>query len=103
MIRALNALNNWYLRGFLILIVLSFFLPIPLWAVFIPLVLYYLIPSPRADDEPPRHSLAPVTGRWAAVNSPATKVPSHIRYLGLTRSTSCCRSRRRKKPPWAGS
>lgn len=61
----------------------SWSLPVPIWLVFIPLCMAVLVRPVRADDVPPRTVSAPVHGRWTAINSPATRVPSHgVRTLG---------------------
>ncbi|MDN5894473.1 MAG: M23 family metallopeptidase [Nocardioides sp.] len=45
-------------------------------------VFVYLLPG-RGRDAPPRVVQCPVRGRWVAINSPASKVPSHgIRAYG---------------------
>lgn len=90
--RALGGAARWWLILFGILIVLREMLQsswapvsfsIPIWLVFIPLALVFLIRPVRADDAPLRTVLAPVEGRWVALNSPATKIPSHgVRTLG---------------------
>ena len=49
----------------------------PIWLVFVPLCMALLVRPARADDARPRTVSPPVEGRWTAVNSPATKVPSH--------------------------
>lgn len=83
MIRMLKAASPWLFRAFFLLVALSFIVEIPAWLVFVPLALAIAVPSPRADNESPRTMHAPVTGRWVAINSPATKVPSHgVRTLG---------------------
>lgn len=42
-----------------------------------------LVRPARADDAPPHTVSAPVHGGWTAINSPATRVPSHgVRTLG---------------------
>lgn len=83
MMRMLKAASPWLLRAFVLLVALSFVIEVPVWLVFAPLGLAIAVPSPRADDESPKTMHAPVTGRWVAINSPATKVPSHgVRTLG---------------------
>lgn len=90
--RALAGMTRWWLVLFLGLIVLRELLQlswwpgtlaIPIWLVFLPLALAFLIRPARADDVPSRTVSAPVEGRWTAINSPASKVPSHgVRTLG---------------------
>lgn len=47
------------------------------------LLVLSLFPSPRSDDDKPRAVGIPLRGRWVAMNSPATRVPSHgVRSMG---------------------
>jgi murein DD-endopeptidase MepM/ murein hydrolase activator NlpD len=75
---------------FLVIFVASFFVDIPYWWGWVPLILWILIAfgvnrrAARAEGDgatgPARAPVpvaAPVTGRWKALNSPADKVPSH--------------------------
>ncbi|MEU9185470.1 M23 family metallopeptidase [Streptomyces sp. NPDC048484] len=81
---------------FLVMVLGDIFVPgYPLaWAwAFAPLLLAYALglavsrtaPPPETADRPPVEVEPPVRGRWAAVNSPATKTPSHgTRAYGQT-------------------
>lgn len=81
--RAILGLRPWLFRLFLVLVPLSVVVDIPIWVVFIPLVVAFVVPAPRADDVEPLEVGAPVSGTWVGLNSPATKVPSHgTRHLG---------------------
>lgn len=83
MMRTVKAASPWLLCGFFLLVALSLIIEVPVWLVFAPLALAIAVPSPRADNEAARTMRAPVMGRWVAINSPATRVPSHgVRTLG---------------------
>ncbi|HWS31887.1 MAG TPA: hypothetical protein VN408_03985, partial [Actinoplanes sp.] len=77
--RAIARHQTLWMRLFLIVLVLSFLpLGIPyLWSLLLTLILLILamVRAPRSGT--PAVTLAPpVTGRWVAVNSPGTAVPS---------------------------
>ena len=90
--RRLGGLTGWWLGLFIGLILLrealrllvgGWSVTVPIWLVFVPLGMALLVRPVRADDAPPRTALPPVHGRWTAINSPATRVPSHgVRTLG---------------------
>ncbi|QZY16849.1 M23 family metallopeptidase [Streptomyces decoyicus] len=78
----------WF--AFFAVVVASFFVDIPYWWGWVPLVLWLLLrlgmnrqaaraePKSSAGAAPEAVEVAaPVTGRWKALNSPADKVPSH--------------------------
>ncbi|MFJ5799657.1 M23 family metallopeptidase [Streptomyces decoyicus] len=78
----------WF--AFFAVVVASFFVDIPYWWGWVPLVLWLLLrwgmnrQEARAEPKSPAGAApeavevaAPVTGRWKALNSPADKVPSH--------------------------
>jgi hypothetical protein len=84
--RAVASLQAWWTRLFILGVLAALLLDIPFWidltAIGLILALS-LVRSPRRDDHPAVSVLCPVAGRWAALNSPADKVPSHgIRAYG---------------------
>ena len=84
--RAVASLQAWWTRLFVLGVLAAFFLDIPVWidltAIGLVLALS-LVRAPRRDDHPAVAVACPVVGRWAALNSPADKVPSHgIRAYG---------------------
>ena len=96
--RTIARWTGWWTRLF----VLSVFLlpqtgwPAPLhWSISAGLLGLALVRAPWDRDRPPVAVDPPVRGRWVAVNSPATKVPSHgLPPTGRpTPSTSCTRTR----------
>ena len=84
--RLVAPLQTWWLRLFLLAIVLTAFVPLPWWAhwsLLVALVGLSTVRPPRRDDTPPVVTRAPVRGRWAALNSPGSAVPSHgVRAYG---------------------
>lgn len=79
-------MQSWWLRLFVLQIIVSVVLRPPFW-LDLPLIALWLalafVRPPRADDRPPRWARVPLSGRWTAINSPATKVPSHgVRAYG---------------------
>jgi murein DD-endopeptidase MepM/ murein hydrolase activator NlpD len=77
----------WWLRLFILAVVLFRFLDLPRWFGWgsASLLLALAFVRPRVPDREPELIDPPVRGRWAALNSPATKVPSHgIRAYGQT-------------------
>lgn len=77
--RAVARLQTWWLRLFLLLVIAFFVVPVPWpfdWLLTtVPLVLA-CVRAPRSARAPV--DLAPpVRGRWVAINSPGTAVPSH--------------------------
>lgn len=86
--RTIARWTGWWTRLF----VLSVFLlpqtgwPAPLhWSISAGLLGLALVRAPWDRDRPPVTVDPPVRGRWVAVNSPATKVPSHgLRAYGQT-------------------
>lgn len=78
--RLLARLSPWTLRAFFAVVVASLALDWPfLPSLGLALTLLVLTRvSPRLPVDPaPRECLAPVTGTWVGLNSPADKVPSH--------------------------
>ncbi|MFC9232752.1 M23 family metallopeptidase [Streptomyces decoyicus] len=78
------------LFAFFAVVVANFFVDIPYWWGWVPLVLWLLLAfgvnrrAARAEEKSAAGAApeavevaAPVTGRWKALNSPADKVPSH--------------------------
>jgi hypothetical protein len=81
--------QTWWFRLFIVTVLAFTFLPIPRphpWDWFllaIPLLLSFVRP-PRSDQAPVDLA-SPVQGRWVAINSPGTAVPSHgVRAYGQT-------------------
>jgi hypothetical protein len=77
----------WWLRLFVVAVVAVAVLPVPrpvdLLTMAVPFGLF-LVRPPRSAREPVDVA-APVRGRWVAVNSPGSKVPSHgVRAYGQT-------------------
>lgn len=78
--RLLARLSPWTLRGFFVVIVASVVLDwpyLPSLALAIALLVLSRIGPKRPGEPTPRECLAPVTGTWVGLNSPADKVPSH--------------------------
>ncbi|WP_229074465.1 M23 family metallopeptidase [Actinoplanes sp. DH11] len=77
--RAIARWQTWWLRLFVFLVIALLVLPVPkpwdLLLMAVPLALY-LVRPPRSDN-PPVDLAPPVRGRWVALNSPGTAVPSH--------------------------
>lgn len=71
---------------------------VPVWLVFIPLGMALLVRPVRADDAPPHTFSPPVHGRWTAINSPATQVPSHPDFV-ISPNASLSRA---VPSPWFG-
>lgn len=84
--RTVASLQGWWTRLFLLGIVLALVLDVPFWIdlpALAALLTLSLVRAPRRDDHPPVAVACPLTGRWAALNSPADTVPSHgIRAYG---------------------
>lgn len=64
---------NW---GTPLLVVTLAFARLPWWLGFTPLLLLLCVPYPQHNHLPAATLQAPVRGRWVALNSPATTVPS---------------------------
>lgn len=78
--------QRWWTRLFFASLIVAFLADLPVW-IDLPVtalcLALSLVRAPRQDDHPPVEVASPVTGRWAALNSPADKVPSHgIRAYG---------------------
>ncbi|MBR7744608.1 M23 family metallopeptidase [Phycicoccus sp. BSK3Z-2] len=84
--RLVAPLQTWWLRSFLVAIPLVTVVPVPWWGhwtVLVALIGLSTVRPPRRDDARPVAVRAPVRGRWAALNSPGTSVPSHgVRAYG---------------------
>ncbi|MEV0895267.1 M23 family metallopeptidase [Actinoplanes sp. NPDC049802] len=85
--RAIARLQTWWLRLFVVTVLALTALPVPkpfdLLMMAAPLVLAFVRP-PRAGREP-IETAPPVEGRWVAINSPGTAVPSHgVKAYGQT-------------------
>lgn len=77
--RAIARLQTWWLRLFVLTIGAMFVLPVPfptdLVVLAVPLLLSLVRPSPSTRE--PIEVSPPVRGRWVALNSPGSAVPSH--------------------------
>jgi hypothetical protein len=77
---------GWWMRLFILSVILFRFVDLPTWVELSTalLLLALAFVRPRgAPDREPEVVAAPVRGRWTALNSPGTKVPSHgIRAYG---------------------
>lgn len=88
MTRTIAAGSQWWVRLFLLAVAAGLLLKIPWWIGLPVCTALLALASVRAPWN--RHVLpvevdAPVRGRWVAINSPATKVPSHgTRLYGQT-------------------
>lgn len=78
--RLLARLSPWTLRAFFVVVAASVVLDwpsLPSLAVALALLVLSRVGPRRATDPAPRECLAPITGTWVGLNSPADKVPSH--------------------------
>ena len=78
--RPIASLQGWWTRLLLLGVLATLFLDVPVWVdlpALVLLVVLSLVRAPRRDDHPAVAVQCPVAGRWAALNSPADKVPSH--------------------------
>lgn len=90
--RAVAHGQTWWMRAFIAAVILlavvqPSFLDLPGWAALVIFAVLFGLASVRAPraDETPVEVAPPVRGRWTAVNSPGTKVPSHgLRAYGQT-------------------
>ncbi|MEU4693817.1 M23 family metallopeptidase [Actinoplanes sp. NPDC023714] len=77
--RAIARLQTWWLRLFVLLVIVFLVVPVPapldLVLMAVPLALAF-VRAPRSA-RPPVDAEPPVRGRWVAINSPGTAVPSH--------------------------
>lgn len=77
--RAIARWQTWWVRLFILMVVVMALAPVPRpWAVacmVVPLLLF-LVRPPEQRPEPTR-VYVPVRGRWVAMNSPGSRVPSH--------------------------
>ena len=84
--RAVASLQTWWLRIFVVQIAVLFVVPLPMWVEVPLLALWFglfMVRPPHADEREPVPTRVPLRGRWVAINSPATKVPSHgVRAYG---------------------
>ncbi|WP_185996408.1 M23 family metallopeptidase [Nocardioides campestrisoli] len=80
--------QTWWLRLFVLAVVVTAVVDVPfpwgLLVVAVPFLLFLVRPTqPPSRDPVP--VLAPVRGRWVALNSPGSAVPSHgVRSMGQT-------------------
>lgn len=78
--RRIAHLTTWWQRAFIASIVVPPFLGMSFWvqlALLVGTFALSVVRPPRDPDRAPLEVLPPVRGRWAALNSPGTKVPSH--------------------------
>lgn len=77
--RAIAHAQTWWLRACVAVVVVLAIVPNPWWVMAVPAALLALgfVRSPWDCDRTPVEVEAPVQGRWVALNSPATNVPSH--------------------------
>lgn len=71
---------TWWLRLFVVTLIGGIALGLPWWAwTVVPLVFLGLgyVRPPTPPERPPVEVPSPVRGRWQALNSPGSKVPSH--------------------------
>lgn len=84
--RTVAALRPWWLRLFLAAIPGQFLVDWPWWVevgILVSLLALTSVRPPRRDDVDPFTARAPVRGRWVAMNSPGSAVPSHgVRAYG---------------------
>jgi murein DD-endopeptidase MepM/ murein hydrolase activator NlpD len=79
---------SWWMRLFVLSVILFRFVALPEWVELLAPLLLLALSFVRPRGAPYREPEVvdpPVRGRWTALNSPATKVPSHgIRAYGQT-------------------
>lgn len=84
--REIAGLRHWWVRLFVAAVLGQVLVTWPWWAEIGVMALFLgltLVPPRRRDAEPPVTTSAPVTGRWVALNSPGSAVPSHgVRAYG---------------------
>jgi hypothetical protein len=85
--RAIARRQTWWLRLFIVTVLVMLVLPVPKpWDIMItavPLLLTFV--RPHRSERPPAELTAPVRGRWIAINAPGTAVPSHgVKAYGQT-------------------
>lgn len=95
--RVVAGAMTWWLRLFLLSIVLLALVEAPraleLAIPAVPFVLMWVRPR-RPPEQEPRSVAPPIRGRWTALNSPATKVPSHgVRAYGQAFAIDVLRAR----------
>lgn len=100
---------TWWFRLGVLSIVALVLVDLPWWAeLAIPVALFALafVRPSRADDRRPIPVAPPVRGRWTALNSPGTKVPSHgVRAYGQAFAVDILHPRPPDEPArigWAG-
>jgi hypothetical protein len=97
---------SWWIRLFVLAIFLVDPLGLPLWAELTLLAALIALVFVRPSWDRDRRPVAvapPVRGRWVAMNSPATKVPSHgIRAYGQAYAIDILHPRPPGTSPWPG-
>lgn len=87
--RAIARHQTWWLQIFVATVLALTFLPLEVphpwdWLLTLGLLTLAMVRAPRAGT-PPVTLDPPVAGRWVAINSPGTAVPSHgVRAYGQT-------------------
>lgn len=80
--------SEWWVRLFVVAVVVGVWLRAQWWVgfpIYAVLLVLSFVRAPWDPDRKPVDVAVPVRGRWVAINSPATKVPSHgIRAYGQT-------------------
>lgn len=104
--RGVASLFAWWVRLFLLTAVTVAFLSLPWWVDLpvIALLLWLACVRPaHRDDHAPLVTAPPVQGRWAAINSPGSQVPSHgIRAYGQAFAIDIAHPRPAGTPPTLG-
>lgn len=105
--RAIAHGQTWWIRAFVLSVVVFVWWVEPPWwlaiATFVVLLALGSVRAPRADDREPVVVEPPVQGRWAALNGPGTKVPSHgIRAYGQAFAVDIMRPSGRTAPKTFG-
>lgn len=91
--------KTWFFRLFIVGLVIALAFPVHMSPFVLVLLVVNLFPSPRADGERPRKVGIPVRGRWVALNSPGTRVPSHgVRSLGQAFAIDLVQARENELP-----
>lgn len=104
--RTIARWSSWWIRLFVLSIFLLPPLGLPWWAEWPAKVALFglaLVRPPWNPDVEPVVTAPPVRGRWAALNSPATKVPSHgLRAYGQAYAIDILHPRPPGTPPAIG-
>ncbi|HEY9555688.1 MAG TPA: M23 family metallopeptidase [Acidimicrobiales bacterium] len=97
---------SWWMRLFILSVVVFRFVSAPGWLETPLIAVLFALACVRARGEPdraPEVVAAPVRGRWTALNSPGTKVPSHgIRAYGQSHAIDILHPRPPEAPAKVG-